>query len=398
MSDTPLAHRVTHLKDGFAARYGAPPEIVVRAPGRVNLIGEHTDYNDGYVFPIAIDRSVLVAASPRTDRTVRLYAADFGRRTRFSLDHIVHSEGERWSNYQRGVATVLQERGFQLPGLDAAIASDVPIGAGLSSSAAVEVAMAVTWQALSGFDLERTELALLCQRAENTFVGVNCGIMDQFISALGREAAALFIDCRTLAHEPVPLPDGVVVVIMDTKVQRGLAGSAYNTRRAECEEGVRLLRAHLPAIEALRDVPPDLFQRYADELPEPVRQRCRHVIYENQRVLDAIDTLRPGSATRQRGPAAIFGELMNASHISLRDDYEVSCPELDAMVEAAWAAPGVVGARMTGAGFGGCAVALVEADQATTFSAQVAAAYESRTGITPSLYLCTAEAGASIVE
>ena len=416
MSDTPLAQRVTNLRDEFAAQYGAPPEIVVRAPGRVNLIGEHTDYNDGYVLPIAIDRSVLVAASPRTDRTVRLYAADFDRQTRFSLDHIVHADKERWSNYQRGVAAVLEERGFRLPGLDAAVASDVPIGAGLSSSAAIEVGMAVTWQALSGFNLERTALALLCQRAENTFVGVNCGIMDQFISALGREGAALFIDCRTLEHEPVPLPAGVVVVIMDTKVQRGLADSAYNTRRAECEEGVRLLRAHLPSIEALRDVPPGLFQRYAGELPEIVRQRCRHVVFENQRVLDAIAILQqspgnatpsrdPGNATLsqptavtgQRGTAAQFGELMNASHISLRDDYQVSCPELDAMVEAAWSAPGIIGARMTGAGFGGCAVALVETGLATTFSTQVAAAYEEQTGITPSLYLCTAEAGASVV-
>ena len=390
MSKTPFPQRVATLRDEFAAQYGAPPEMVVRAPGRVNLIGEHTDYNDGYVFPIAIDRSVLVAASARADRTVRLYAADFARRASFSLDHIVHAEGQRWSNYQRGVAAVLEERGYHLPGLDAAIASDVPIGAGLSSSAAIEVGMAVTWQALSGFDLERTELALLCQRAENTFVGVNCGIMDQFISALGREGAALFVDCRTLHYEAVALPEGGVIVIMDTKVQRGLAGSAYNTRRAECEEGVRLLRAYLPAIEALRDVPPDLFQRLAEELPETVRKRCQHVVFEDQRVLDGIAAL-------ERGDAAAFGRLMDASHVSLRDDYEVSCAELDAMVEAAWAAPGVIGARMTGAGFGGCAVALVEAEQADAFSAQVATAYEDETGIVPSLYVCTAEDGASVV-
>jgi len=390
MSKTPFPQRVATLRDEFAAQYGAPPEMVVRAPGRVNLIGEHTDYNDGYVFPIAIDRSVLVAASARADRTVRLYAADFARRASFSLDHIVHAEGQRWSNYQRGVAAVLEERGYHLPGLDAAIASDVPIGAGLSSSAAIEVGMAVTWQALSGFDLERTELALLCQRAENTFVGVNCGIMDQFISALGREGAALFVDCRTLHYEAVALPEGGVIVIMDTKVQRGLAGSAYNTRRAECEEGVRLLRAYLPAIEALRDVPPDLFQRLAEELPETVRKRCQHVVFEDQRVLDGIAAL-------ERGDAAAFGRLMDASHVSLRDDYEVSCTELDAMVEAAWAAPGAIGARMTGAGFGGCAVALVEAEQADAFSAQVATAYEDETGIVPSLYVCTAEDGASVV-
>jgi galactokinase len=390
MPKTPLPERVAALKAAFAVQYGAPAEIVVRAPGRVNLIGEHTDYNDGYVFPIAINRSVLVAGAARADRTVRLHAADFDQRDSFSLDQIAHAEQQRWSNYQRGVAAVLVERGYRLPGLDVAIASDVPIGAGLSSSAAIEVGMAVTWQTISGFELERTALALLCQRAENAFVGVNCGIMDQFISALGCAGAALLIDCRTLDYEPVGLPANSAVVVMDTKVQRGLADSAYNTRRAECEEGVRLLQAYLPSIRALRDVSPALFERYAGELPGNVRKRCRHVVYEDQRVLDGIAAL-------ERGDPGAFGELMNASHISLRDDYEVSCAELDAMVEAAWAAPGVIGARMTGGGFGGCAVALVEAKHAHAFSAQVTAAYEGSTGIVPSLYICTAEAGAGVV-
>ncbi|MBN1640452.1 MAG: galactokinase [Anaerolineae bacterium] len=390
MAKTPFPDRVRALREEYARQYGSAPEIVVRAPGRVNLIGEHTDYNDGYVFPIAIDRSVLVAASARSDRTVRLYAADFGEGDRFSLDDIEHAPVHRWSNYQRGVAAVLQERGLPLPGLDVAVASDVPIGAGLSSSAALEVAMAVTWQALAGFALERTELALLCQRAENTFVGVNCGIMDQFISALGRKNAALLIDCRTLDYRPAFLPQDVSVVIMDTTVQRGLADSAYNTRRAECEEGVRLLAAHLPGITALRDVPLDAFAHHAHALPENVRQRCRHVITENARVLEAIEALDRGDAPR-------FGGLMNASHVSLRDDYQVSCAELDTMVEAAWDAPGVFGARMTGGGFGGCAVALVESDRADAFSQQVGAAYAAATGLSPNLYICTAEAGADIV-
>jgi len=390
MAKSLLLERVAALRAAFTAQYGTPPDIVVRAPGRVNLIGEHTDYNDGYVFPIAIDRSVLVAASARADRTVRLYAADFDQRDRFALDQIVHAEQQRWSNYQRGVAAMLEERGFHLPGLDVAMASDVPIGAGLSSSAAIEVGTAVTWQTIGGFELERTELALLCQRAENVFVGVNCGIMDQFISALGRAGAALLIDCRSLEYEPVGLPASGAVVIMDTKVQRGLTDSAYNTRRAECEEGVRLLQAHLPSIRALRDVSPALFERYAGALPEDVRRRCRHVVYEDQRVLDGIAAL-------ERGDPTAFGELMNASHVSLRDDYEVSSVELDAMVEAAWAAPGVIGARMTGGGFGGCAVALVEAGHAEAFSAQVAVAYKERTGIVPSLYICTAEPGADVV-
>ena len=390
MSETGFSERVAVLQAEVARHYGAPPELIVRAPGRVNLIGEHTDYNDGYVFPIAIDRSVLFAAAVRSDRTVRLRALDFEAQTSFSLDNVVHAERRRWSNYQRGVAAVLGERGFHLPGIDAAMSSDVPIGSGLSSSAAVEVATAVTWQTLAGFDLERSELALLCQRAENTFVGVNCGIMDQFISALGQQNAALLIDCRTLDYKPVPLPEGMAVVIMDTKKQRGLAGSAYNTRRAECEEGVRLLQAHLPGIVALRDVSVPDFERYAGGLSDHVRKRCRHVIGENQRAVDGVDALA-------RGDALAFGKLMDASHISLRDDYEVSCAELDVMVEAAWRVPGVVGARMTGAGFGGCAVALVKADQAEAFSQQVGGAYEDKTGLTPSIYICTAQAGAEVI-
>jgi galactokinase len=390
MAKIPFPERVRALRDEYTRQFGTAPETIVRAPGRVNLIGEHTDYNDGYVFPIAIDRSVLIAASARHDRTVRLYAADFCAGDSFSLDRIEHATEQSWSNYQRGVAAILQERGLRLTGMDAVVASDVPIGAGLSSSAALEVATAVTWQVLVGFALERTELALLCQRAENTFVGVNCGIMDQFISALGQKNAALLIDCRTLDHQPASLPEDASVVIMDTTVQRGLASSAYNTRRAECEEGVRLLGAHLPAIKALRDVSLDAFSRHAAVLPENVRQRCRHVIAENQRVLDAVAFLAQGDAQS-------FGQLMDASHASLRDDYQVSCDELDAMVEAAWAAPGVIGARMTGGGFGGCAVALVESAQAEAFSAAVAGAYTAATGLTPHLYICSAEGGAGVV-
>jgi galactokinase len=386
----PLSERIAALDAEFKRQYGAAPELIVRAPGRVNLIGEHTDYNDGYVLPIAIDRSVLVAAARRADRMVRLRAVDFGEQEAFSLDNIQHAERHRWSNYQRGVAVVLQERGFELPGVDLAIQSDVPAAAGLSSSAALEVSMAVTWQTLAGFDLSRPELALLCQRAENTFVGVNCGIMDQFISALGQQDAALLIDCRSLDHRTVSLPEGARVVVMDTRKARGLADSAYNTRRAECEEGVRLLSARLPGIRALRDVSWDEFERYADGLPDNVRKRCRHVITENRRVMQSVDALAKGDATT-------FGQLMDASHRSLRDDYRVSCAELDAMVQAAWRAPGVIGARMTGGGFGGCAVALVKAEQAGLFSQQVADEYQRATGLEPSLYVCTAEAGAEII-
>jgi galactokinase len=382
--------RISLLKEQFAQQYGVAPELVVQAPGRVNLIGEHTDYNDGYVLPIAIDRSALIAISRRSDRTVRLRAADFSDQVAFSLDDVRYDERHRWSNYQRGVTVELLKRGLGLPGIDALFTSDIPVGAGLSSSAAIEVSMAVTWQTLVGFELSRPELALLCQRAENHFVGVNCGIMDQFISALGQDQAALLIDCRSLDYRTVSLPEGVAIVVMDTKKQRGLADSAYNTRRSECEQGVALLQAHLPGIQALRDVSLVEFERYAAELPDNVRRRCRHVIAEDERTLEGVEALA-------RGDAAAFGRLMDASHVSLRDDYEVSCAELDAMVEAAWRAPGMIGARMTGGGFGGCAVAMVEQAHAQTFSEQVAQEYQRTVDLVPSLYVCAAQAGARVV-
>lgn len=382
--------RIAFLKEQFAQQYGAAPELIVQAPGRVNLIGEHTDYNDGFVLPIAIDRSALIAVTRRPDRTVRLRAADFDDQVAFSLDDVRYDERHRWSNYQRGVTDELLKRGLELPGIDAVFTSDVPVGAGLSSSAALEVAMAVTWQTLVGFELSRPELALLCQRAENHFVGVNCGIMDQFISALGQERSALLIDCRSLKHRAVSLPEGVAIVVMDTKKQRGLADSAYNTRRSECEQGVALLQAYLPGIQALRDVSLVEFERYADELPDNVRRRCRHVVAEDERTIEGVEALA-------RGDAATFGRLMDASHVSLRDDYEVSCAELDAMVEAAWRAPGMIGARMTGGGFGGCAVALVEQSHAQAFSEQVAEDYQRAVDLVPSLYVCSAQAGARVV-
>jgi galactokinase len=308
----------------------------------------------------------------------------------FSLDDIQYDERHRWSNYQRGVTLELLKLGIELPGIDAVFTSDVPVGAGLSSSAALEVSMAVTWQTLVGYELARPELALLCQRAENTFVGVNCGIMDQFISALGQENAALLIDCRSLDHRPVSLPEGIEIVVMDTKKQRGLADSAYNTRRSECEQGVALLQAHLPGIKALRDVSVAEFERHAAGLPDNVFRRCRHVITEDERTLAGVEALA-------RGDAAAFGRLMDASHVSLRDDYEVSCAELDAMVEAAWRAPGMIGARMTGGGFGGCAVALVQEGHADAFCELVAREYQSKVDLEPSLYVCSAQEGARTV-
>ena len=370
----------------FVEIFGEEPATVVRAPGRVNLIGEHTDYNDGYVLPVAIDRSVLVAATPRDDRQVIVHALDFGESTTFSLDDIEHDQVNTWSNYQRGVAYFLEEHGIRLPGLNAVVVGDVPIGSGLSSSAAIEVSMAYTWQVLAGFSLSRVDLALLCQRAENEFVGMNCGIMDQFVCALGQHDHALLIDCRSLDYKPVPLPSEAAVVVADTMKRRGLLDSEYNTRRQECEEGVRILQRYLPQIQALRDVSPNQFVEYKGQLPEKVRQRCRHVIYENERVLRGVASL-------QAGDLAAFGWLMNESHSSLRNDYEVSCPELDIMVKAAWKVSGVYGSRMTGAGFGGCTVSLVAEEAVEDFQAQLAATYEEATGIIPQIYVCRAEDG-----
>ena len=380
----------SNVRQRFAEIFGAEPTAVVRAPGRVNLIGEHTDYNDGYVLPVAIDRSILVAASPRDDRQVIIHTLDFGESVTFSLDDIEHDQAQAWSNYQRGVAYFLEEQGFKLPGLNAVIVGDVPIGSGLSSSAAIEVSMAYTWQVLAGFELSRVQLALLCQRAENEFVGINCGIMDQFVSALGQRDHALLIDCRSLYHQPVPLPAGAAIIVADTMKRRGLVDSEYNARRRECEEGVRILQRYLPQVQALRDVSTDQFVEYEGQLPENVRKRCRHIIYENERVLRSVAAL-------QAGALAAFGQLMNESHASLRDDYEVSCAELDIMAEAAWKVGGVYGSRMTGAGFGGCTVSLVTEEVIEDFRGQVATGYEEATGIVPQIYVCRAEDGVAEV-
>ena len=374
----------------FAEVFGGEPAAVVRAPGRVNLIGEHTDYNDGYVLPVAIDRTIVVAAAPRDDRQVVIHALDFGESVVFSLDDIGHDQTKTWSNYQRGAAYFLEERGIELPGLNAIVVGDVPIGSGLSSSAAVEVSMAYTWQVLAGFKMSRVELALLCQRAENEFVGMNCGIMDQFVSALGQRDHALLIDCRRLDYQPVPLPAGAAIIVADTMKRRGLLDSEYNTRRRECEEGVRILQRYLPQVQALRDVSSDQFAEYQGQLPQKVRRRCRHIVYENERVLKSVAALRAGDLSA-------FGQLMNESHASLRDDYEVSCAELDIMAEAAWRVDGVYGSRMTGAGFGGCTVSLAAEEAIEDFRARVAAAYEQAAGIAPQIYVCRAEDGATQV-
>ncbi len=365
---------------------------IFRAPGRVNLIGEHTDYNDGFVLPAAIDREVLMAAKLTGKREVCLRSLDYGGTSCFSLDGIRHDSQEKWSNYLRGVCAVLEGAGYPLRGADIIFGGDVPIGAGLSSSAALEVATAVTMLTLAEHAVPGEQLARLTQKAENEFVGTRCGIMDMFISALGQQHAALLIDCRSLAYRAIPLPAGVKLIIGDTGVRRGLVTSEYNTRRAECERGVELLRAVLPEITALRDVTPAQLTAHQDLLPELTYRRCRHVVSENARVLQAVEVMQAGQADE-------LGRLFNASHESLQTDYEVSCKELDALVEIARLQPGVYGSRMTGAGFGGCTVTLVAEEYAHSFADAVMPAYRAAMNRDAHIYICSATAGAGeIVE
>jgi galactokinase len=326
----------------FQAHFNRQPEIVVRAPGRANLLGGHTDYNEGYVLPVALDRAAWIAAAPIAELEARVRALDLGDHVTFSLASIPHPESN-WADYPKGVAWALQERGLELAGMEAVLTSSVPVGSGLSSSAAVEVAFAYTWQQLSGFQLDRRDLALACQRAENSYAGVNCGILDQMASALGVEGYALMLDCRTLETELVPLPDGVAIVVADTGVRRQLASSEYNVRRAQCEQAVRTLSQHLPGINALRDVTQDDLERLRAHLPGVVYRRARHVVTDNGRVLQAAEALKEGDV-------ATVGALMKACHASLRDDYEVSSPELDRLAEAAWEVGGIRGGFRSPAG------------------------------------------------
>ena len=376
----------TELAASFEARFGAPPARIVRAPGRVNLIGEHTDYNEGFVFPLAIDREVVIALAPRDDRTVRAVALDVGRRgVEANIDLDALERGDGWQEYLKGTAWALQEAGHELRGFDAVIRGDVPRGAGLSSSAALELAVARAFHASSGFDWDPPAIARLAQRAENAWVGVNSGIMDQLISATGRAGHAVLTGCRSLEATPAPLPPGTRVVVLDTGTRRGLVGSAYNERRAQCEAAAEAF-----GVPALRDVGIEALEAAGDELEPLPRRRARHVVTENARTLAAFDAMK-------HGDAATLGRLMDASHASLRDDFEVSSDALDAMVDAARAHPGCLGARMTGAGFGGCAVALVEADAVEAFADRVPQRYESATGNDAAIYVVRASDGASTV-
>ncbi|HVG18291.1 MAG TPA: galactokinase [Blastocatellia bacterium] len=381
--------QASELRQKFRELYGQDARVY-RAPGRVNLIGEHTDYNDGFVMPAAIDFYTWVAIAPREDRRLRLYSEEFSEAVEFDLDEADPRRANHWSDYVRGVALSLEQAGHGLRGANLAIRSEVPIGSGLSSSAAIEVAAGLAMLDLAGLEIDRTELAKLCRRAENEFVGARVGIMDQFISCNGRAGHALMLDCRSLGFTLLPLAREVRLVVCNTMVKHALASGEYNARRAECEEGVRHLARSLPGVRVLRDVTVDELERYGGDLPGVIYKRCRHVVTENARVIEA-------AAALGRGDLDSFGDLMARSHRSLREDYEVSCAELDIMVELAGKIEGVYGARMTGGGFGGCTVNLVKDASVADFKREVARGYEEATGRHPEIYTCTAAEGAEQV-
>ena len=378
----------------FKELYGTDSGVgLARAPGRVNIIGEHTDYNDGFVLPIAIARDTLVAFKPNGTRNVNVFSMEQEKPESFSLEQPKDESAPIWMAYVAGVAGELQAAGHGLVGIDMVIHSTVPIGGGLSSSAALEVSTAMAYSSAAGFEVERKKLALICQAAEHHYAGMMCGVMDQYVALFGERGLAVRLDCRLLEHEAVPLSaDTAKFIVCDTGVRHELASSEYNKRRAECEQGTAIAARILKdrQVTALRDVGPSDLDNLADDLDQVVVKRVRHVVTENARVLSAVEAMRTQNHVA-------LGVLMDASHESLRDDYEVSCKELDTLVEIAWEQNGVYGSRMTGGGFGGCTISLVDAEKVDAFCENVGPVYEAKTGIAPSIYVCGPEDGASVI-
>jgi galactokinase len=370
------------LVDGFHACFHSDPEFLVRAPGRINLIGEHTDYNDGFVLPLAINRAVWLALRNRQDRMVVVYSLDFAEKVEFSLDDIRRDRG--WSENIKGIAWAFQDAGYHLNGWEGIMAGDVPIGAGLSSSAAAGLVTARAFTELSGLEWNLVRMAKICQAAENQWLGLNSGIMDQMVSAGARLGHAFFLDCRSLEFQHVPIPPGIAILVLDTMTRRELVNSAYNQRRAECVAAARFF-----GVPALRDVTLDMLVRKSALLDNVLFRRTHHVVTENQRVLDAVAALRLGDTPR-------LGELLKASHVSLRDDFEVSSDTLDQIVACANQQSECYGARMTGGGFGGCALALVRADSTETFIRAVRRCYLRASGFDADIYVCSPGEGAGV--
>lgn len=378
------------VREEFRKRFTSEPRLF-RAPGRVNLIGEHTDYNDGFVMPFAIDRATIVAGAARDDRKINAVALDLKENATIDLDAEPQRKRKSWVDYVEGTARSVEERFGRIGGADILITSDVPIGSGLSSSAALEVSIGFALLSLSDVEIDRKDLAFAAQKAEHEYAGVRSGIMDQFASAFSRAEHAMLLDCRSLATEFIPFEsEDLVTVVLDTKIEHSLASNEYNKRREECETGVELLKKHLPSIKALRDVTIDELEKYKADLSDIVYRRCRHVITENERTLEAADLFK-------KRDIKTAGKLMFESHRSLRDDYEVSCPELDALVEIASSDANVLGARMTGGGFGGCTVNIVRKKGLYGYLSEVRQGYERQFDHEPGVYEFSAADGASEV-
>ncbi len=383
---------MTSVVQTFEAVYGRSPTLFVRAPGRVNLLGAHVDYQEGWVLPTAVNRYIWLAAAPSHNNRVSIYSVSFQQQATFLLPYLNLQSlisTLDWINYPIGVAWALQEAGYELAGMDVAFGGDIPIGTGLSSSAAVEMAFVLAWEQVSGFQLEPMARAKIGQRTENDYLGVGSGIMDQTACLLSRADHVLLLDCRTLGHELIPLPPETAVLIADSGIRRKLTQINYNNRPAECREAVTLLRQQLPDIRTLRDVTPEMFELVGHHLPEPLRRRARHVVEECQRVQE-------GAAALRRGDVAVLGRLMRQSHISSRDHYEVSLPELDTLAAAAWGVPGCYGARFGGAGMGGCMQVLAAESAVPTIQQTMQETFQAKFGRIPPMFVCQTTDGASV--
>ena len=369
----------------FHKHFDGTPRIF-RAPARINLIGGHTDYNEGFVLPVLLERYTTVAIAPRDDNELHIWSENMNELLTFSMDNL--KPRGIWSDYIVGVVKELIEENFLFSGANVCIMSEIPIGGGLSSSAAVEVAIANGILSLVGDSMDKCDIARVCQRAENKFVGMQSGIMDQFVIIHGKEKHALFLDCRSLEFEHIPLlTNNIRIVVCNTKIKHELAASAYNERKAECQEGVRLFKGICPGINALRDVSLRRLTELKNTLPEVIRKRCYHVVSENERVIKSVKALK-------QNQYAVLGQLINESHDSLRDYYEVSCHELNTMVDIARSLPGVLGSRLTGGGFGGCTVNLVESEHVDNFIREISSRYEEKTGLQPEIYISEPVGGA----
>ncbi len=385
----PLMYTAQEVADRFQRQFGEKGRVY-RAPGRVNLIGEHTDYNQGFVMPAAINFSCWVGAAPRVDGRLAIHSENFGEDVKVEIGNTAAWPKTGWASYPLGVAWALMQAGYPLKGCSLYIAGEVPLGSGLSSSAAIEVATALALLENSDSSMDKKSLALLCQRAENEYVGARCGIMDQFIAVHGQRNNAVLLDCRSLEGRLIPMPEDVTLVVCNTMVKHELAANEYNKRRGECEEGVRLLKKVMPEIEALRDVSSAQLELHRDLLPKVIYRRCRHVVTEDERTLKAAKAFESG----ELGP---LGRWMAESHESLREDYEVSCRELDVLVDIAGKQRGVLGARMTGGGFGGCTINLVAQGAVESFCEVTAKEYQEQTRLKPEIYSFKAADGAQSV-